>query len=436
MCKPKLDGKIFTYGEWLKTEYQTLNFGPTYELGRGVLQLVKDLVQGNLLLPSGTTNKSLLADWAISEDHADSQQLPYLGFKTGSKLLGRSYSEMGVAFKAKSIAYLTGDECADIEELWTFTNNTLLPRLVSLNGCIDFAGTPQPEGLDYVRMIEMAEEDMKRAYYYKNGLFYTQKGTMYENIYLLRSAIEEIERIADPIMRLQIINGEYVEMGEKYFGFERISNAIDPAMVCMTAGFPERKYITSVDFAGGESAWADFTVIITVDYTEEPYRIVYFNRFKGGDISIPMQYRLVEEVTNNFGGRGKVIIDNSSLGGKNAMAFLGHLRPIPFEVTQKLKADMLATMKITFDGGQSKKYRREREQDIHSNWFDKNEIWGIIRMPDIHPLVSELQNYKLDDKKIRQDCVMALGAAIHWIEMRRPKLERRRAVDFDLIASS
>ena len=189
---------------------------------------------------------------------------------------------MGVAFKMKALAYISGDECADIAELWTFTNNTLLPRLVSLDGTIDLVGTPQPEGTDYMRMIELAEEDMEKPDWKEKGIFYTQRGSMYENEFLPRDAIEKMKRTMDPVMAQQVIEGEYVEIGDKYFGFERIQHSVDRELQLVEQGIPNRKYITSVDFAGGESAWADFTVIMTIDYTEEPYKVVQFRRFKGG----------------------------------------------------------------------------------------------------------------------------------------------------------
>jgi hypothetical protein len=435
MCKPRLDGKVLTNAEWLRIEYQTLNFGPTYEMGRAALQTARDIVQGNVLLPSGQTNNSLLKDWAIIEDKCDASQLPSMTFITGAKILGRSYSEMGMAFKTKGLAYVAGDECADIDELWTFVNNTLLPRVVSFNGTIDLVGTPQPEGHDYMRMIEMAEEDMKLEEYKTNGMFYTQKGRMYENPYIPKAAIKDIERIADPVMREQIINGEYVEIGDKYFGYERVQNAVDKELQTLEYGLPGRKYITSVDFAGGESAWADYTVITTVDYTEEPYTVINFKRFKGGDIPIPMQYRMVEETVKAFDS--KLIIDASALGGKNALAFLGHLNPISQEYgptkSSTLKADMLATMKICFDGGQSGTRKREREL-VNGLWIDKVEPWGLIRIPNIMPLVLELQNYKVDDAKIRTDTVMSLSMAIYYIERRRPKQIRRKAVDMDFLS--
>jgi hypothetical protein len=335
----------------------------------------------------------------------------------------------------KGLAYVAGDECADIDELWTFVNNTLLPRVVSFNGNIDLVGTPQPEGHDYMRMIEMAEDDMKTPDYATRGMFYTQKGRMYENVYLPKIAIQEIERIADPAMREQIINGEYVEMGDKYFGFERIQNAVDKNLQLVEYGEPGKTYITSADFAGGESAWADYTVILTVDYTEEPYKIVNFKRFKGGDVPIPMQYRLVEETVKAFSS--KLIIDSSALGGKNALAFLSHVNPISQEYgptkSSTLKADMLATLKIALDGGQSLTRKREREF-IDGVWSEKKEEWGLLKIPDIGNIITELQNYKMDDGKLRTDTVFALAMAIYYIERRRPRQIRRKAVDLDFLS--
>lgn len=441
--KPLLP-KNLTDDEWLKAEYQTLNFGPGYEQARDILRMARDIVQGNVLIPEqfqeeyGHFNDSKLKDWFITDDKADKDQLPYIGFWNNTVLYGRSYSEMGAAFKMKALAFISGDECADIQELWTFTNNTLLPRLSKYNPpMIDYYGTPQPEGFDYMKMIEMAEEDMKGLNYKKEGMYYTQRGTMYENVFLPRGTIDAFVKIMDPTMAKQVIEGDYVETGEKYFGFVRIQNAIDENIQQIDIGEPGRKYVTIADYAGGESVWADNTVIGTIDYTEEPYKLVNIRIFKGGDIPIPMQYNLTEEIVNNFGGRGALIIDSSSLGGKNAMAFLGHLHPISAEFGNNrggtIKGQMLATLKIAFDGGQSQKFKRTREKDAMGNWKDMNPDWGLIRIPNNPKLIGELQNYKLDDGKIRQDCVMMMAMGIHWIEMRRPKNQPKKATEFDFL---
>lgn len=427
----------------LKAKYDTLNFGPGYEQAREVLRVARDIVQGNILIPAefrdqwGVYNKSFFKDWFIVEDRADATVLPFLKFATGTTLYGRSYDEMGSAFKMKALAFISGDECADVQELWTFTNGTLLPRLSTFRGGrLDYYGTPQPEGYDYQKMIEVAEEDMKRKNWEEDGVFYTQKGSMYDNPFLPKETIEGFEKIMDPIMREQVIRGEFVETGEKYFGFERVQHAVNKELQIQELGEPNHKYITSADFAGGESAWADHTVILTIDYTDRPYKVVYFKRFKGGEIPIPMQYQLVRDVKQRF--PGQLIIDSSALGGKNAMAFLSDVQPVSADFkpmgNSSYKAEMLAATKIMFDGGDDELFRRNREKNYEGDWVDMNPNWGLIRIPDIPVLIRELQNYKLDDNAISTDCVMALGMALHWLHLRQPKKQIKRAKELDFLS--
>ncbi len=440
MTKIGLQGNIDTAEEWLNQPYETLNFGPGYEQAREVMRLARDIVQGRIILPKeyqekwGKTNKSQLKDWAILDDKADAQILPQLWWVTGAKLLGRSYDEMGAAFKAKSLAFISGDECADINELWTFTNVTLLPRLVSLRGILHFVGTVQPEGTDYLRMIEMAEEAMKLPDWKRTGNMYVQRGSMYDNPFLSREEIKQTEAVADKDIAKQIIYGEYVESGNKYFGFERTANAFRKDLALMEKGVDGHRYVISADFAGGESAWADWTVIIVLDYSQEPYHLVHFFRTKANDMPIPMQYKKVEEVCELFPGR--LIIDASALGGKNAKAFLRHLNPVALEISATTKGDIVSSLKVALDGGQSESFRRNKIIDDWGKPQDNNPNWGLLRLPEIPQLRRELEDYKLDDKKLRTDCVMALAQAVYWVEMRRPKQEKKRMVEFDLAALS
>ena len=437
MTKIQLQDNISTPEEWLNQPYETLNFGPDYEQAREVGRLARDIVQGRIVLPKeyqkkwGKTNRSQLKDWAILDDKVDAQIMPQLMWASGGKLLIRSYHDMGAAFKAKALAFISGDECADIQELWTFTNITLLPRLVSLRGILHFVGTVQPEGYDYIYMIELAEEDME-----KKGKvnMYVQKGSMYDNPFLAKDEIETTEAVADKDLRRQIIKGEYVEKGNKYFGNERVSNAVDRNLELIPKGIDTQKYIISADFAGGDSVWTDFTVICVIDYTEEPYKLVHFFRIKGRDMPIPMQYKEVGNICEKF--KGRLVIDATALGGKNAMAFLKHLKPVPLQMSSALKGEMLSTLKNAqevFNLG----YPIESEIiDDFGIVKDLNPKWGLVRIPDIQVLEKELKDYKLADKKLRTDCVMSLAQAIFWIEMRRPKQEKNKMVPWDLAASS
>ena len=439
-------GMYRTYSEWWSLKYDTLNFGPGYEQAREIPRMVRDIVQGAIFIPPifqphyGSTNQSLLKDWFITDDKVDSISMPHLKTYNGSSLLVRSYDDMGAAFKMKGIAYVSGDEVADIRELWTFTNGTLLPRGVAYpNFSIDYYGTPQPDGLDYIRMIEMADENMKTENWKEEGLFYHQRGSMLDNPFLNKQTVQDIMSISDPEMRRQIIEGDHVETGTKYFGFERVMNAIDKDWKPIHEGIPGRRYVVSADFAGGDSKTADFTVIQVIDATEEPYRVVFMSRHRGSEIPIPMQYKLVEEIYFRFKNPSlecKLIIDASALGGKNAQAFLKHLNPITYDVKQVLKAEMLATLKIVLDGGQSDTFKRDVEYITGGNGtkIEKNPTWGLLKIPNVPEYYQELSNYRLNDEKIKTDIVMSLAQAIHYIEMRRPKKIKKKMENFDLLA--
>ena len=123
----------------------------------------------------------------------------------------------------------------------------------------------------------------------------------------------------------------------------------------------------------------------------------------------------------------------SALGGKNAVAFLKHLNPYVFDVSGRLKGEMLATLKIAFDGGQSERFRRKLKILPTGEVLDDNPVWGMVKIPDEHFLIHELQNYKLDDSKIKTDCVMTLGMAVHYLELQRPRKPKNRMMDFDLL---
>ena len=422
ITKPQLAGRVTSAEQWQKAEYETLNFGLTYEIAKPVKEYISQLVEGSFLINDHETgkayfNESKLKDWAIVDSRDN--PFPIIAWKTGSKTFFRSYDNMGSSFKAKRLAFVSGDEVGDIPELKKFVNGTLLPRLVAMGGKLDLIGTIQADkSEDYLQMIAEAEDD-------EEGRYYLQRGSMYENTFLTRESVKETEDIADPTMRRQIIYGEYVDTGEKYFRWDEVQNMLDYNLQLIDRN-RGGQYICAVDFAAAE----DYTVIIVLDYKTEPYKLVYHQRFKGKKIPIPMQYELVKSIVRRFNAR--LIIDSSALGGKNALSFLAEVNPIGFEFTPKNKAEMLASFKIALQGGDSGELKRDLtyEGGIEK---DLNEEWGLIKVPNIPELIKELQGYKLDDDSIKTDQVMALGIAIHWLMLRRPK-KHRSVINIDLLS--
>jgi hypothetical protein len=92
--------------------------------------------------------------------------------------------------------------------------------------------------------------------------------------------------------------------------------------------------------------------------------------------------------------------------------------------TQKL--DLVNTLQTVLDYG-----RRTVDESV---WTDEGGVahvspvledpdpeadaWGLLRMPPITQLVDEFGVYRLDDKKLVQDCVMAVALAVEraWMD--------------------
>jgi hypothetical protein len=166
--------------------------------------------------------------------------------------------------------------------------------------------------------------------------------------------------------------------------------------------------------------------------------MVHHKRFKGKDMPIPLQYELTRDIVRRFPGR--IIIDASGPGGKNAKAFLRDLHPIPFDAGSigsdlTKKSEGLASLKTALDGGSSEEFRRISIVKEDGTVVDYNKHWGLIRTPDINELFAEMVNYQLEDKKIVTDQVMSVMMAVDWLMMRRPKNTHIRAVDMDLLTA-
>ena len=140
---------------------------------------------------------------------------------------------------------------------------------------------------------------------------------------------------------------------------------------------------------------------------------------------VPMQYLEIGEVVRRFND-AKLIIDATAQGGIGAKQFLAHLHPIGFTMTGQSKPEMLSAYKLAFDGGKEEKYRRTA--------IDFKGTWGLVRVIYDPAWTMEHQNYRLDDKKLRTDCVMASAMAIFYLESKRPQDIRKVVLDFDLLA--
>jgi hypothetical protein len=369
MTKPNLAQLNLPTEGWLRTEYPTLNFGKTYEVAKAVYNTMIDIINGDFLIYDpkvGTayTNKSLITQAVVE---IKENPLPYIKWWNNSMTLIRSYDDLGTSFKAKKIAFISGDEVGDIPELILFINTTLLPRLVFFQGKLDIVGTPQNVG-DYQELIELAWKGDKD--------YYLMGGTMYDNPYLNPDYVKKIEEIADPDLRRRIIYGEFVEAGERFFPIIDIMNACKIDVKATDSGLVEDpvrggKYILSYDPA----ASVDNAAIGVIRFDTHPYKLVYKKVFKGNQMALPMQYELVTDIfirLKDMGCKVRFIYDEGGLGGKNVEAYLTELNGYGFpgkgHSYVDTKAEALARLKDVLEREREVRIVDGKEIDVASNW--------------------------------------------------------------------
>lgn len=449
MVRPCLYGRVSTPEIWASVRYETLNFGKTYEVARGVLETAEDLAEGNFLLTNGDTNKSLLAGWALRRVIDQANKPPEIIFHTESgRILIRSYDDLGSAFKRKRLAFVSGDECGDVPELNLFTSGTLLPRVSFLRGRIHLVGTSQPQGIEYEELAEKArvamdiekEEGTRSEYYF-------QTGSVFENPHLDPSYLRKIEAVADPELKRQIIYGEYVDYADHYFTMEEVNQMFrDDIDWDESTGLCEPidrngKYVMISDFAAGKDETAHTCIRYDIKLVgpdgklrELPYRIVFHKAFVGETVPLAMQYEMTRYFVRMFREQGLKcdwVYDGQSLGGKNVGEALADLKGRPFPpvgmAASQAKAEALGTSKEVLTRGRRIKFLPGGGK------MDIVETWGFLRASSkIKPLRRQFEYYRLDDKKLTQDRLITVAMGLHFIEKRMSHSTHKGAVDFNL----
>lgn len=449
VVKPQLFNRVNDWETWQKIAYRTLNVGKTYEVARGVFEAMREIIEGEVLLPDGTNNRSLLKGWAVIKYHDVSNQPPSVKWWNGTETLIRSYDDLGSSFKRMKLAYVSSDECGDIPELELFLNGTLLPRVTFWMGQIDLIGTHQPKGEEYKKISDMARVNYES--FGDQADYYHQTGNLYENDYMDKAFIQSLENIADPRLREQIIYGKYVDMKDHFFTYEEIDKMFVDMPYDYETGYseqidPEGFYVLSIDLAATEDETAGtcirYNEVIWSDIlrknVEMPYKVVFHKGFQGKRIPISMQYELIKSWymdMKNICKNVAFVFDAGSLGGKNAQDAFKELYGHPFPPLHKSyaqeKAYAIGSVKEVLGRG------RKLVKADEDHYTDLNPRWGWLKASrHLKELRRQFEVYALDDKSLKQDRIATVWQAIHFIEKRRPKVSHNRAVDMDILSST
>jgi hypothetical protein len=174
------------------------------------------------------------------------------------------------------------------------------------------------------------------------------------------------------------------------------------------------RYVTAWDLG----RQTDFTVGVTLDISHRPWQMVRFDRLN----KVPWEqiYHLISDVRSEYRCNW-AYIDATGPGGDVVEEEMLK-RGIPVSGakinTKAAKLSLINGLQAAFDEGRKEEgeYEVMDESGIISRRTRLQAVnegeWGLLRLPEEKQLISELEIYQLDDKKLVQDSVFALALAV------------------------
>ncbi len=375
--------------KWTRAQYRTVNLSPHSQQMKQCFDYILQILEGNVRVGDKYN------DCKIGYFIKSFSKQPHLAitFINGSVFTARpTAADKGDSIQGSSYNYGSYDECCISNHLREEVSVKILPRLLDTGGNLDLVSTPDrtsPSLLDF--------ED-----FYRNGKegkpgFYSLAGSQLDNPHLKKSEIERTAVVQDGEGDVeQTRDGKFVFPGSSYYPKDAIDNMFSRKKFKKEGRKSNHLYTLGWDVALGE----DYSVIVVLDITnEEEYRVVDFHWFKGNAVPTQSQIALVKQVTAEY--EAIPIVDSSGLGGKMAADLLEGIDPIEFDFKPKSKKELIGDLRSVLIYGRKQLDGKDTCR------------WGRLRSDVIIPLRDELFKYRLEDERIRQDCVMALALAVH-----------------------
>jgi hypothetical protein len=383
--------KLKTRDAWKRAEYETISVAMSADQAAIVFKEAKALLKDSPL--------------RVLVREMRSTPFPHIIFANGSVMHCRSAHDDGKYIDGHAYRYLSIDEAGWIPNLKSLMTNVIVMRLAG-GGEIDLIGTPKGYNDLY--------------FYYERGQrgtpgYYSQRGSIYDNPYLPIEDIrmrDQLLQSADPKIRKQVLDGEFVDFTGLAFTRDQRDNAFDPALEHHEEYIEGHRYAVAFDLG----RQTDFTVGIVLDMTHRPWRMVSYVRLN--KVAWEEIYATIDRATKEYhckfaridatGPQGDVIEEEMTKRG---------IKVDPFKTsTRAQKLDIINGLQAAFDENRQVVGESETKDDNGS--IIRHPVlegpgegnWGILRLPCISQLMDELGVYSIDDKNIAfTDSVMALA---------------------------
>lgn len=333
--------------------------------------------------------------------------------------------------------YISYDECPQSLHLRDELPAKIQSRLLDTGGPMDLIGTPEVDKPSHVYYQRIVKYGLKL----KNG-FFMMTGGIANNIFIgndEKNSILGSIKETDKEKYRQVAFGDFISSGAKLFPNQAIEMLWETYPM-ITMGESNRRYVIGVDWGFADTG--DPSVFYAVDITElmnflnkRPpvdgiqYRIAYHESIKGASPYAALARLKVLQMDFND---ADIIHDSSSMGGIIISKMLHEMKVRhlhDFAMAKSPKDEMLFFMILVLTFG--RKIKTEEDGKI----IELNPNFGKLRSFIIPDLEEQLGNYKVEDTKLVQDEVMALGMILWYCEKKIAN-HQTKVFDLNLLSSN
>jgi len=249
---------------------------------------------------------------------------PDAEFITGSKLMARSTARDGVYLRGKGADGVLVTEAAFVKD--KVYQQVIRAMVLDRKGKIRLETTPN--GLNYVHTLFNAGQRDETGYYR------SMHATVYDNTRLDRDEIERIRQETPELAWRVEYLAEFVEDEAAVFPWSvlvEVFEDYEPARKRQDGHY----YAIGVDLA----KYQDYTAIVVLDITREPYRLAEWHRYQGRLYAAVIQH--VNELQAKYGAR--VYLDATGVGEAVAEQ-ISNCEPFVF--SERSRQDLISNLVV------------------------------------------------------------------------------------------
>lgn len=325
----------------------------------------------------------------------------------GAEVHFRTTQEKAKALLGKDMNGISFDEAAFEIYLDTIYQEVLNLRRLSTGGPLHFISTPTEGHNAFYDIWESGNPENPN----RDPKVIAHRLSTRDNIGygLTQENFDEVIRQQADYLIPQNIDGHFIEAREAYFHAPAVEACFVDELEPETAPARGHRYVQGVD----PGIASDATWCLTLDYSERGRIAGVRARKRGGRQPLPAIVNMVREghLLYSESAQCTTVVDSTGMGGKmfkQEFSVIRPLRDFDFAGTKAKKLQLLSDLKAVIDRGELRLPRQGRE-------------WADLRR--------QLLGYKLDDKRIEQDAVMALAIAVRHA-IRNPSSPSSGVFDF------